>query len=306
MRPKNRNGKVGDGVLRVTDGFPNQRMVVLPDRVINRCRNLPLVKELYLTHIGSFPLAPGHYVDRVEGVPQAILIYCLEGSGCLELGGKRFRAERSDAFLIPPGNRHLYYADPENPWSIFWIHFQGNMLAETIGWLDVSENNPVMHVPDTTLMHKLFENVYTCLNYHYSNDGLLLMSSELLRFISQMKIHLSSRSATVRNQTNRINESMEFMQDHLDLNLSLEDIARQAGQSVSSYSKMFRKITGETPIDYHIQLKMRKACEMLDQTKMRVSEISEVLGYSDPCYFSRYFKNFQGCSPLQYRKQTKS
>jgi len=292
--------------VRMADGFANQRLIVVPQRVINRCKELPLVRDLYATHIGSFPIVPGHYVERPDGTPQAILIYCLAGRGFLELDGEGFEAAAGNALVVPPDTPHVYGADDVEPWSIFWIHFQGVKVAEVLDWLEVDGNHAIVNVPDIVLMHKLFENIYACLNYHYSNAGLLAMSTELIRFIGRMKINSVSHMEELRREDDRISETIEFMQGHLDINLSLEQLARQAGQSVSQYSSKFKEKVGESPINFHIHLKMRRACELLDGTDMKVSAIAELLGYKDAAYFSRYFKKFQGCSPLQYREVLKS
>jgi AraC family transcriptional regulator, arabinose operon regulatory protein len=296
----------GGQTIRIRDGFPNQRLIVIPQRVRERCRQLPLVESLYVSHIGSFPSAPHHYVKRPQGTVQAILIYCLAGRGVAEIGDGTFAIERGNALVIPPHTPHLYRADEKDPWSIFWIHFRGSKLGETLEWLGTDLGNPLIHAPDIPLMHSLFEEIYACLNYHYSNDGLLAMSSELLRFIARLRMNAVSSSKVLRVEDDRISESIAFMQRHLDLNINLEELARQAGQSVSSYSARFKDKTGESPINFHIQLKMRKACELLDSTDMMIAQIAELLGYEDPAYFSRYFKKIQGCSPLEYRQALKS
>ncbi|RKX40274.1 MAG: AraC family transcriptional regulator, partial [Verrucomicrobia bacterium] len=78
-----------------------------------------------------------------------------------------------------------------------------------------------------------------------------------------------------------------------------------AGQSVSHYSKLFKYRTSQSPMACFLQLKIRKACELLDQTDQSVKAIAEGLGYDDPYYFSRLFKKIQGCSPTHYRDSIK-
>ena len=56
---------------------------------------------------------------------------------------------------------------------------------------------------------------------------------------------------------------------------------------------------------YFIHLKIRKACELLDQTELTVQEIAVAIGYDDPYYFSRIFKKIQGVSPSAYRQSVK-
>jgi len=287
---------------RVREGFPNQRLVVVPANVLRCCRKLALVKQLYVTHIGSFPCAPHHYVDRKEGAPESILIYCLSGHGFLEMQGTQQPVRQGNVFIIPPHTPHIYRACDQDPWSLFWIHFDGSQSEEVLLNLGTDPTKSLLYVPDCALMRDAFEDVHACLNYHYSNAGLLAMSAELMRFLSKIKLHQSHIEPQHRSAQNRAMSTIQFMEHHLDMPLTLAALAAHAGQSVPYYSKLFKEGTNQSPTAYFIQLKIRKACELLDLTNLNINEIASELGYPDPYYFSRLFKKVQGCSPMTYRK----
>jgi AraC-like DNA-binding protein len=289
----------------IPEGFPHQRLTVIPANVIQRCRRCPAVRFLYVSHIGTFPTAPNHYVERKNGAPETLLIYCLSGKGTLHLGKAVFPIEPGHVLLIPPHTPHRYEADEQDPWSIFWIHFSGTGAADCLAGLGVTADHPLLYVPDRALMQTLFENTYACLNYHYTEAGLLAMSGELLRLIGQIKLHGRSRREQQQAAYDRILSTVDFMQRHLDMPLSLAEMADRAGQSVSYYCRLFKQRTGQAPMNYFLQLKVRKACELLDHTRLNVKEIALELGYDDPYYFSRLFKKIQGCSPAVYRTLTK-
>jgi len=287
---------------QIREGFTNQRLVVIPANVIKRCHALPLIRYLYVTHIGSFPSASHHYVERKAGVPQAILMYCQDGKGTLQLGDSLFPVVQGHVMIIPPDTPHIYSADDQEPWSIFWIHFSGQQTTAVLKSLGIQAGHPLLFVPDVTLMRQAFEDVYACLNYHYNDAGLLAMTSELMRLLSKIKLHYSHFQKHRQAADDRIMDTIDFMQRHLDMPLNLEDLAARSGQSISYYSKLFKKRTNQSPMAYFIQLKTRRACELLDHTELSVREIAEELGYDDPYYFSRLFKKTQGCAPINYRK----
>jgi AraC-like DNA-binding protein len=66
---------------------------------------------------------------------------------------------------------------------------------------------------------------------------------------------------------------------------------------------MFSRKTGYSPLSYFSHLKIDKACEYLDFSKLKIKEISFALGYSDPYYFSKDFQKKIGLSPRNYRKR---
>ena len=59
-------------------------------------------------------------------IEEYILLYCTEGGGTILLsGGETVHLTEGEAFCIPSGTGHRYYADPADPWSILWVHFNG-------------------------------------------------------------------------------------------------------------------------------------------------------------------------------------
>jgi len=291
---------------KIKEGFPRQRLVVVPASVHSRCHKLPMLGQLHITHIGNFPSAPHHFIERKEGVPQVILIYCLKGTGWLEMAGATFRIDKGHAVLISPDVPHIYRADGDDPWSVFWIHFDGEQVSLILESLGVTDKKPLIYVPDTEMMRQTFEDVFACLNYHYSDAGLLAMTSELMRLISRIKLNQGNPRKEMQADEDRIMESIRFMERHLDMTLTLESLASRAGQSVPHYCKLFKERIGQPPLAHFIQLKINKACELLFQTNQTVKAIAEQLGYDDPYYFSRQFKKVQGLSPSEYRESISS
>lgn len=291
--------------IHIREGFPKQRLVVLPASVTNRCRNLPIVKNFYITDIGLYPAAPHHFVERENGCSQAILICCLAGAGRLEIDNTIHEVRPGQVILIPPGIPHVYRANETDPWSISWIHFTGEETRALINSLGATRTSPLLYVPDIRLMKEVFEEVYATLNYHYSDAGLLAMTSELLRMFASIKLHHGHFRRQRQTVEDRVMTTQTFMKRHLDMSLTLAELANQSGQSVPYYSKIFKEKTNQSPMAWFIQLKIQKACELLDRTELSIRDIAARLGYEDPYYFSRIFKKVQGRSPARYRQSLK-
>ena len=67
-------------------------------------------------------------------------------------------------------------------------------------------------------------------------------------------------------------------------------------------SKIFKDIMGDSPINYLIRIRLSKAKELLENSKLSIKEISEAIGYKDPYYFSKLYKKYYGISPSKHRK----
>ena len=81
------------------------------------------------------------------------------------------------------------------------------------------------------------------------------------------------------------------------------EMARRSGLSQAHFSRVFHKITGQSPRDFLQQTRLMQARQLLTGTELSIGEISERLGYADIFFFSRQFKNKVGVPPSVYRKQ---
>jgi transcriptional regulator GlxA family with amidase domain len=99
----------------------------------------------------------------------------------------------------------------------------------------------------------------------------------------------------------KIERTIAYMKEHLDQPLQAAALASRANVSLSHYFALFKRLTGCTPIDFFIHLRMERAREMLETTALTVKEVAAALGYDDPFYFSRVFKSINGLAPTDYR-----
>jgi AraC-like DNA-binding protein len=83
--------------------------------------------------------------------------------------------------------------------------------------------------------------------------------------------------------------------------LNVEELAASLNVGYSWFRRAFRDYTGLPPAQYHLQLRLHRACELLRATRLPIAAISDELGFETAEYFSRIFKVKHGCSPRAYR-----
>jgi two-component system response regulator YesN len=98
-----------------------------------------------------------------------------------------------------------------------------------------------------------------------------------------------------------VKEACKYVSLHLNRRISLDEVAEVLHLNASYFSRMFKKETGETFIEYVTRMKMERAKEMLDQTSNTVGEICQQLGYDNQSYFIKTFKTHSGLTPMEYR-----
>ena len=111
---------------------------------------------------------------------------------------------------------------------------------------------------------------------------------------------MERRCRTAKSQY--LNRVITYMRDHLQENLTLTRIAREAGLSTSSLNAVFKECVKCAPMDYYINMKMEQACYLLCNTDMHIYQVAQYLGYDNQYYFSRAFKKVLGVPPKKYKE----
>jgi len=297
-------------MARIKSGFMGERAIVLPTPIIDEFKNTDLGTLLYVTDIGFYPKANFHFRKRTkEEANQYILMYCVEGEGWFETDNQIQKVSTNQVFVLPKAKAHSYGSKSKNPWTIYWIHFDGEKAAYFSEGLD----KPLLVSPekDSRLedRFKLFEEIFSTLKNGYSRNNLEFSITALFYFFGSLKYLSTYRACTnldrQHQQRDVADEAIHFMRENVRKRLTLKEIAGYVGFSPSHFSTLFQGKTGYSPLNYFIHLKIQEACHHLDFTDMKVNQISMLVGFEDPFYFSRIFTKTMGSSPSDYRKKKK-
>ena len=136
-----------------------------------------------------------------------------------------------------------------------------------------------------------------------SREAMLSMShilEALLFTLIDSKISQKPVSSTYESY---VEDSIDFMNKHIFEKFTVNDISDAIGVCGYHYIRLFKQITGVTPMNYFLKLKTTKAAELLKVTNMPISEIAEKLHFSSDAHFSRTFKRHMYYTPSIYRRQ---
>ncbi|RKJ20852.1 AraC family transcriptional regulator [bacterium D16-50] len=92
-----------------------------------------------------------------------------------------------------------------------------------------------------------------------------------------------------------------FIRESYMRQITLEDLTALAGCSKTTLIQAFKEVYGSTPFGYIIQIRLQKAKELLVGTDAGISQISDLIGFQSVHYFSRFFKEKEGYSPMEFR-----
>ena len=288
-----------------TDSFYGARSVVMTKKQLKAIRNNPLIRRLYISDIGFYPHARNHYRKRKIGVSENILIYCIDGTGSISMARGIQQLQRNDYFVIPAHEPHKYWTSPRFPWSIYWIHFGGELgfyFKEFFGKVMSIESSSEARTEDRI---NQFNELLTALelgfsiqNLNYANLCLhnLLASFFFAETYRMVKGHRSSEPSRSIYSIHAEKHRQKTQNTGL----------RKARQLIEShFSMIFRNKTGSSPLDYFINLKMQEAIRLLTNQSLKIKEVAYLLGYNDPYYFTRIFTKHIGSSPSSFIKISK-
>ncbi len=146
------------------------------------------------------------------------------------------------------------------------------------------------------LLNSLVEEYYLKLDYFNDYSHGLLLS--ILTTIARKKNDPSPERQSIKT---RINNVCRDIYANYGESLSVKDYADMCNLSESRFSHLFSEIMGVSPKQYILNAKIEMSKELLENTDLSISQISDMAGFQNQSYFSRIFKKYTGVCPSEYR-----
>lgn len=258
---------------------------------------------LQLLRTGYFQRLHGHHMRR-EAAGDYLLIWVLEGHGQAESEGQHITAGPGDVLMFDKGPMHEYSASTDDPWTIVWVHFDGDWARDFFQRIRHSaalQGRLIGSLGLDPALQQTFREVITQAKSNPQSTPHLcgcLLAALLGRIIHQLN---QPRSSTRPRAIPDLTELLAWIDQHLSEPLTTDDLARVGRISPRQLTRRFRQITGMSPLGYVIHQRMTRAAVLLSQTALPIKQIGQAVGCDDPYYFSRLFKQVMKVSPQSYR-----
>ena len=292
-------------MIKKKEGFKGERLVSLPEALLTKFSKNPLIENLYIRKMGFFPKVKFHAVEKEQGVYYYMLLYCVDGKGWYKIRDKKYTIAKNQYVIIPPNQPYEFGADESNPWTIYWFHFCGKLSSQ----FAFKSPNPVMvSSKDNSRIQDriaLFEELFSAFSMGYIEEYMCYTSMRLYTLLASFLYEEQYQYVIMPTAKEYpfFARVIHYMQENIDRNLTLDELAATFKYSTSHFSMLFHKEANASPINFFIQLKMQKACQYIEMTNYKINEIALKLGFDDPAYFSRIFTKTIGVSPSVYQKR---
>ena len=232
------------------------------------------------------------------------LCHVTAGKGEFVCGERRWMLQAGDTFLVYPNERINFCADSAQNWSYMWIGFSGREAAECMEQAGFSVSTPVLLGVDSEKICLLMENV--CKNYGPERKKKLTAMAGVYSLLAFLVSRCEEKRVVRANIRDCARMAAEYIVAHCEEPITVEWLAEYAGVSHSSLYRRFVELFGVSPKRFLLEYRVERACQMLVSTELSVQEISNSVGFEDPFYFSRAFKEIKGMSPRQYASANRS
>lgn len=273
--------------------------LIIPVFLANKLKTHRLTSGLHPLSLGKSSQQSSFAINQ-QAHGSHCLLYCQSGEMSLSLDGRKLLMKAGDIALKTPQQIMVLLCKPSQQFDYYWLNFSGNLAVDFAQRLLMKMENNIAHVGILTNIVNDIEGLLVLGKNGYSATNVIHAVHVLQQALSFLALQL---------RLNAVNKSSKFdlaaienvMRNNLHHELNLDTLAHYSQLSKYHFCKKFKELTDSSPIQYFINMKMQKACFMLDNSDDTIKIIAESLGYNDAYYFSRLFKKTLGISPKHYR-----
>lgn len=237
--------------------------------------------------------------NACEASAHTAIAYVLSGTGTLRTAQGTYDLEEGDLCILGENVIYSSQTDAAKPWTRLVIHLAGSAAFPLVQAFDLEKNLVYKNHPE---LLPVMEELVACAGQEapveriMADCGMLVM--KLLTRLCQKERQDMSVSDDVRTVK-------RFIDNNYQKNLTMDDISASVFRSNDYIQKQFKQAYGVTPYGYYMELKMRCAKSLLQQTNLSIGQIADRLGYKSDRYFSARFRKIVGITAMEYRKNSR-
>lgn len=269
---------------------------------------------LYVSGAGSTHIEPAwtDYPKRVHpdaymfGWEQGRMLHEYQALYMLRGGGEfqsttagRLRVAPGTLMLLFPGEWHRYRPDKKTGWDEYWVSFGGRHMDELVRDEFFSPARPLLQIgTDERVLQQYLDLLDLGRN---EPIGFQQMAAAGVQAILAAALAAVRRGEGSGEDEERVRQAKAYLEERVEGTVSMPMLAAELHVSPRHLSRIFRRATGMSPHEYYLQLKMRRAQQLLG-TDLSLKAIANQLGFESQFHFSRSFKKHFGLPPSQWRQ----
>ncbi|MET3506099.1 AraC family transcriptional regulator [Halalkalibacter oceani] len=270
------------------------------DDLLNRLPHMyvRLAKMFHVKEINDWQLKP-RLVHRLT------MCCPVAGKALLHINKMTYHAEPGKVYFIKPGTMVAAEGSADSQAEYYLLPFAMQEVHndhEALGDADQEEQAfPFQEEVMIQCLPQIIHLLEQIKQWHQEKKRLATMRKNILFQEVLWTIAEDQLQSFYLGRTEySVTQVMHYMKQHYMEELKMNALAQMAGLSTSNFSREFKKVAGQRPIDYLTKLRINRAKELLVLSNHRLKTIAKSVGYQDELYFSRVFKKIVGVTPTVY------
>ena len=231
-----------------------------------------------------------------------LLRYIASGKTHFYINGEDVEVTAGNMVLfLPKQVMHYEYFGKDKP-EVYWVHFTGSNVKNILRQYDIPLDQNVFYSGSSStyayIFKEMINELQTC---RVGYQELLEMYLRQI-FLLIQRSRLEDKPTVSSYLQEEIEYARRYFNEHYNEQINIEEYAQSRGMSVSWFLRNFKQILKKSPMQYLLSIRINNAAVLLETTDYNINEISTIVGYDNPLYFSRLFRKQKGLSPSDYRK----
>lgn len=249
-------------------------------------------------------MASYHWHEECE------FIYITSGRACIRIGVNSFELKEGDCAYVSPNALHSISTENHQNLGFYAIVFHPSLIFSEIDicnkylsskytinncYFQSAESSYIIHEIKQlceTYEKKLFAYELKIKAYLYT----------IFNHIFECGLFHIEENAENKKTIDKLETVIKYIHNNCNSNITVEQLAKVSGYSISHFTRFFKELTGKSPIEYVNRQRIYHACNMLNKTNLSVLEISFACGFEHVGHFINIFKKHTGYTPQKYRK----
>ena len=254
--------------------------------------NLPFILHPRLKRTPSTCRSEKNWHENIE------IQVCLDGEGYVLLDGDKYPISKGDIAVVNSNSIHYTYTPTELTYTCIIIDTafckQMDIKYHTLNFASVFKNDKIIELTER-------------LTDVYLNGNSICKIADLTRTVLEILIEIvtyySTEKADLKPKPiafDRIKRTIKFIRENYNRKLTLEEIAKNAYCDKFTLSREFKKLTGQTIVNYLNSYRCQKAVDFIENGE-NVIETAYKCGFENPSFFTKTFKKHLGVSPSKFK-----
>lgn len=261
------------------------------------------ITPLMVTSCGNYKMKTRDVFEtrRDKGRKDYQLLYIASGKAHFFIDGTEHIVTAGNMVIFFPDEPQHYRYYKEERTSVYWVHFTGAYVETILEHYHITKDDHIIYSgtsPDYQwLFGQIIQELQLC-RQKYDEMLTLLLRNIFILINRSLEMNVKFTDTTEKE----VSYAVYHFRENYNKDINIEEYAEKQNTSISWFIRCFRQITGQTPLQYIINLRIANAQMMLETTDYSISQIAEKVGYDNPLYFSRIFHRQTGVSPREYRR----